>query len=268
MTRRRSPHLPLRPRLRSPLARRQLRRAAGHVSDGALVGARHDRLHRSADPQSAARRLPRSSTGAFARAPTVSRSPSAPGAHARPRHGRRGGPLRLKPAEANIPLLRKRAEPGRRARSHARGLRGAHRRNPRRVHGRSSPGRLRAQPTLARRRSGDRPRHLTLRRLLRRLAHAPGSAVVPRARVLRARRGAAAAARLLGGSARSRRDVRGLLRPRTRRPDDPDRRGRRAAKALPPTRSLLVASDLHSNGLVLRASSSTPPASRSSSSAT
>ena len=43
----------------------------------------------------------------------------------------------------------------------------------------------------------------------------------------------------------------GLLRPRTRRPDDPDRRGRRAAGALPPTRSLLVASDLHSNGLVL-----------------
>ena len=117
MTRRRSPHLPLRPRLRSPLARRQLRCAAG--LDGALVGARHDRLHH------APTRNPRLDVYV----PIVDWGVRAPyglprhrGAHARPRHGRRRGPLR-QAGRGEHPAPSQRAERGRRARSHARASR-------------------------------------------------------------------------------------------------------------------------------------------------
>ena len=165
-----------------PSHRRQLRRAAGHVSDGALVGARHDRLHRSADPQSAARRLRPDRRLGRSRAPTVSRSPSSSRC-ARSTATRR--PPRSAPA----------SRPRRTSRSFASELSQVVEHGLLRagfaaliggILGGFMAGALLAASGAADTgspRSGNGPRHLTrLRRLLRRLAHAPGSAVVPRAR--------------------------------------------------------------------------------------
>ena len=74
-----------------------------------------------------------------------------------------------------------------------------------------------------------------------------------RADLLRPRRGAAAAARVLGARAGGRRGLRRLLRRRGRGPHAADR-GRRGARRSTPAqidRAIVVASDLHSNSLVL-----------------